>query len=152
MFSKKIGWKLRKTTCYAPCNLPHLVPVCVLRCCRFRRAIRMCILFRYPDPPLLHREFPDFGLDRVFLHLVVLQFLIQCLHYEYDTSRGEFVDSCDKDGDVCLWERIFWTKWWLFHNTRGGCLRLARSGTDVVRNSGHEERSVRSCLRCRFQR
>lgn len=41
----------------------------------------MRILFRYPDPALLHCELLDFGLDRILLHLVILQFLIQRLHY-----------------------------------------------------------------------
>lgn len=84
----------------------------------------MCVLFCYPDPPLLYRELPDLGLDRVLLHLVVFQFLIQCLYYENNTPRRELIDFCNKDGDVCLWEWMFRDEWRLFYHARGARLWL----------------------------
>lgn len=56
----------------------------------------MRFLFRYPNSPLLHRELLNLGLNRVLLHLVVLQFLVQCLDYENNAPCRELVDSCDK--------------------------------------------------------
>jgi len=105
----------------------------------------MYILFRYPYPPFLHRELLDLGLDRVLLYPVILQFLIQCLHYKNDAPRREFVDSCDEHGNMRLWERVFRTKWGLFHYTRSARLQLVRSRVDVFRDSGYEERSIQSC-------
>ena len=96
--------------------------VCALRCYWLHRTVRMCVLFRYPDPPPLHRELSNFCLDRVLLHFMILQFLIQCLYYENDASRCELIDFRDKDGDMCLWEWVFRTKWRLFHNTEGARL------------------------------
>lgn len=70
----------------------------------------MCIPFCYPNLPLLHRKLPDLGFDRIFLHLVILQFLVQCLHYENNASRRELVDFCKENWDMCLWERVFRTE------------------------------------------
>ena len=55
----------------------------------------MRILFRHPDPPLLHRELPYFGLDRVLFYLVIPQFLMKCLYYQNNASRGKFIDFCN---------------------------------------------------------
>lgn len=46
----------------------------------------------YPDPPPFHRDLLHLGLDRVLLHLVTLQLLVKCLHYQNNAPRREFID------------------------------------------------------------
>ena len=108
----------------------------------------MRIFPRYPDPPPFYRKLLDFGLNRVLLHLVVLQFLIQCLHDQNNAPCGELIDFCDKDGDMCLWKWMFWADRCFFCHTRGASLWLARSGVDALGNSGHEECSICDRLGC----